>query len=129
MGLFKRIYDWLLSLFWYARSVVSLFLIYMLIEVVFGCRGNDVGFASPLLLRFGFSATMLESFVLTATMLMPCACAMQEYRDGHHHDRPSEPRQDFAAAGTGGESSWQSTSRVGVSDADAVIQGGEFTIE
>jgi len=77
MGLFKRIYDWLLSLFWYARSVVSLFLIYMLIEVVFGCRGNDDdGFASPLLLRFGFSTTMLDGFVLTATMLMPCACAM-----------------------------------------------------
>ncbi|TKA33859.1 hypothetical protein B0A54_14247 [Friedmanniomyces endolithicus] len=33
MGLFKRIYDWLLSLFWYARSVVSLFLIHMNTEM------------------------------------------------------------------------------------------------
>jgi len=77
MSLFKRIYDWLLSLFWYARSVVSLFLIYMLIELVF-CPGAEGMITNSLtaLATLWLSATVLDGFVLIFIMLMPCACAM-----------------------------------------------------
>lgn len=47
-------------------------------------------------------------------------------RDGHHHDRTPECRQDFIAPGARGRSRCATFM---LAPADAQVQGGEFTIE
>lgn len=61
-------------------------------------------------------------------MLTLIAFSMQGHRAGHHHDWPTERRQNIASEGTGGEPQFPWYSQPG-SRLIFAPQGGEFTIE
>ena len=112
MGLLKRIYDWLLSLFWYVSLLAG--------DAAWACRKSDVWWP--------FTALATSRIAIMAMMVADDdANALQEHRDGHHDDWPPECWQDLVATSPGGESGDGPSSAV--SYADIVVQGGEFTIE
>lgn len=80
-GLFKRVYDWLLRLFWLVSAL------------------------SETMLRAQLQTPAVDSSCCKRAVMLTRCSGWQGDGDGHHDDRPPKCWQNLAVAGSGGKKS------------------------